>query len=159
MGQENKRSHHSQIVQVEQNLWFSVVQENKFRLCKQICGQPAASCILKLDSRTKGYPAQGQQPNNRLERCKRATTDNLRLSPVCTMRHGLGPYLYLCFKLASVFLLAASLHLFLPVVGKVHCPVRIVGADGCFNLESLQNFEKHSRPGHCPTPGQRAFPQ
>ena len=28
-------------------------------------------------------PAQGQQPNNRLERCKRATTDNLRLSPVC----------------------------------------------------------------------------
>lgn len=41
MGQKNKRSHHSQIVQVEQNLWFSIVQENKFRLCKQVYGQPA----------------------------------------------------------------------------------------------------------------------
>lgn len=48
----------------------------------------AAEKNTKSAADDKGYPAQGQQPNNRLERYKRVATENYRLLPSCIMQIG-----------------------------------------------------------------------
>ncbi len=46
----------------------------------------------------------------------------------------------------------------LTVLFQIHCPVRVIGADGCFNLKSARYFEEHLTSGRYPNFRQSGFP-